>query len=275
MRIPSCNHRLPTGKTANTGSPGIFATLLPLFAVLIPSMAAAHDVSEEARIRMSEGGYLDYMWTGAEHMLTGYDHLLFLLGVMFFLSRFIDIFKFVTAFTIGHTITLTFATFAGITANHYLIDAVIAVTVAYKGFENLNGFPRWVGTAAPNLLVMVFVFGLIHGFGLSARLQDLTLATDPNLLVKILLFNVGVEAGQIAALIVMGLAIQAWRQVDVWPIISRVVNAALIFTGMLLLMFQLHGYVHEAGLIHEHAPASGTPTDEGWHSHDGGPMHRH
>ncbi len=187
---------------------------------------------------------------------------------MFFLSRFIDIFKFVTAFTIGHTLTLTFATFAGITANHYLIDAVIAMTVVYKGFENLGGFPRWVGTAAPNLLLMVFIFGLIHGFGLSARLQDLTLADDPDLLSKILLFNVGVEVGQIVALLVMALAIKAWREVSVWPVISRLVNAALIFTGLLLLLYQLHGYVHEEG--HVHAPAQGE-----LHSHDGGPPHRH
>jgi len=249
-----------------------YAFLLPLCA-FAPG-AFAHDVSEEARRRMTEGGYLDYTWTGAEHMLTGYDHLLFLLGVMFFLSRFVDIFKFVTAFTIGHTLTLTTATFAGITADHYLIDAVIAVTVAYKGFENLGGFPRWVGTAAPNLLVMVFIFGLIHGFGLSARLQDLTLAEDPNLLSKILLFNVGVEGGQIAALVVMAAAINAWRKVEFWPVISRVVNAGLIFAGLLLLLFQLHGYIHEQGLIHGPA-VEGTEGQDGWHSHDGGPMHRH
>lgn len=235
-----------------------------------PSLLA-HDVSEAARIRMSEGGYLDYMWTGAEHMLTGYDHLLFLFGVMFFLTRFVDIFKFVTAFTVGHTLTLTMATFAGITADHYLIDAVIAVTVAYKGFENLGGFPRWVGTAAPNLLFMVFLFGLIHGFGLSARLQDLTLADDPQLLVKILLFNVGVEGGQIAALVVMALAIKAWREVSFWPVINRVVNAGLVVMGILLLLFQMHGYIHEQGLVH--GPAD--PAAAGWHSHDGGPMHLH
>lgn len=231
----------------------------------------AHDVSQEAKRRMAEGGYLDFMWTGAEHMITGYDHLLFLFGVMFFLTRFVDIFKFVTAFTIGHTLTLTLATFAGITADHYLIDAVIAVTVAYKGFENLGGFPRWVGTRTPNLLMMVFIFGLIHGFGLSARLQDLTLAGDPQLLSKILLFNVGVEAGQISALAVMGLAIKAWREVSFWPVINRVVNASLIFMGFLLLLFQLHGYIHEQGLIHEPAVSD----DAGMHSHDGGPPHSH
>src|SRR5690606_6637159 len=126
------------------------------------------------------------------------------------------------------TITLIFATYAGITANHYLIDAVIAITVAYKGFENLQGFERWFGTRAPNVLFMVFVFGLIHGFGLSARLQEVTLVEDPDLLSKILLLNVGVEFGQIAALTVMAVAIRAWQQLSVWPVISRVSNGALV-----------------------------------------------
>lgn len=246
------------------------STIVVLFLIYSPALLA-HDVSAIAKQRMANGGYLDYMWTGAEHMLTGYDHLLFLFGVMFFLTRFVDIFKFVTAFTVGHTLTLTTATFAGITADHYLIDAVIAVTVAYKGFENLGGFPRWVGTSAPNLLIMVFIFGLIHGFGLSARLQDLTLAGDPQLLSKILLFNVGVEAGQIVALIVMAIAIKAWREVSFWPVINRVVNAALIFMGFLLLLFQLHGYIHEQGLVHGPEVTS----DVGVHSHNGGPPHSH
>ncbi len=212
---------------------------------LLPGIAIAHDMTEIARERMASGGYLEVMWTGAEHMLSGYDHLLFLLGVMFFLTRFIDILKFVTAFTVGHTITLIFATFAGITANHYLIDAVIAVTVAYKGFENLDGFKRWFGVQAPNLLFMVFAFGLIHGFGLSARLQGVTLADDPDLLSKILLFNVGVELGQIIALLIMAIAITAWQKLSIWPTISRVSNTALIGAGAGLLVFQLNGFVQE------------------------------
>ncbi len=248
--------------------------LLPLCSIT-SSTAFAHDVSAVARERMQNGGITDYIWTGAEHMLTGYDHLLFLLGVMFFLTRFIDIFKFVTAFTVGHTLTLVIATYAGITADHYLIDAVIAVTVMYKGFENLDGFQRWIGTAAPSLLVMVFTFGLIHGFGLSARLQDLTIADESGLLTKILFFNLGVELGQIAALVVMGVVIRAWRQTTVWEPVTRIVNGTLVFCGFLLLLFQLHGYLHESG--HVHAPATTTEiTAPGVpHSHDGGEPHVH
>ncbi len=185
--------------------------------------ALAHDVSDAARERMQNGGILDYIWTGAEHMLTGYDHLLFLLGVMFFLTRFIDILKFVTAFTLGHTLTLVFATYAGISADHYLIDAVIAATVMYKGFENLDGFQRWIGFAAPSLLVM-------------------------------------------------GVVIRAWQQTTVWEPVTRVCNGLLVFFGFLLLLYQLHGYLHEQGHVHGPATteAAGVP-----HSHDGGPLHVH
>lgn len=216
--------------------------LVTLFAT---PAAFAHDMTDIARERMASGGYFEVMWTGAEHMLSGYDHLLFLLGVMFFLTRLVDILKFITAFTLGHTFTLIFATYAGITANHYLIDAVIAVTVMYKGFENINGFERWLGFKAPNLLLMVFAFGLIHGFGLSARLQEVTLADDPALLSKILLFNVGVEAGQIIALLIMAVAIRAWQQVVTWPKISLLCNSILIVAGAALLVMQLSGYARE------------------------------
>lgn len=247
----------------------IFTSLL----VLISSPSYGHDVSEAARERMINGGVLDYIWTGAEHMLTGYDHLLFLLGVMFFLTRFRDILKFVTAFTLGHTITLVFATYAGITADHYLIDAVIAATVMYKGFENLDGFRRWLACSAPPLLIMVFSFGLIHGFGLSARLQDLTLGSEDGLLAKILYFNLGVELGQIAALLVMAVVIRAWQKTIVWEQITRITNGTLVFFGFLLLLFQLHGYVHESGLIH--GPEAGAALPGELHSHDGGEPHVH
>jgi hypothetical protein len=234
--------KLPAAKTSVQA---ITALLMILGAMLLPSLSFAHDMTDIARDRMAAGGFLNVMWTGAEHMLSGYDHLLFLLGVMFFLTRLRDIFLFVTAFTLGHTVTLIFATFAGITANHYLIDAVIAVTVAYKGFENLDGFKRWFGFNAPNLLAMVFIFGLIHGFGLSARLQAVTLADDPDLLGKILIFNLGVEVGQIIALMIMAVAIRSWQQVKAWPAISKACNIALVFAGIGLLIFQLDGYFAE------------------------------
>ena len=161
----------------------------------------AHELTKSDQAEMVDGGLLDYMYLGAKHMVTGYDHILFLIGVIFFLTKLSDIIKFVTAFTIGHSITLIFATFYKVTANYFLIDAVIALSVIYKGFENLDGFKKVFNRNAPNLIMMVLFFGLIHGFGLSTRLQQLPLK-DESLLLSIISFNVGVEFGQVLALLV-------------------------------------------------------------------------
>jgi hypothetical protein len=245
------------------------AALLPLTALLsLP--VQGHDVDPAAQQRMAEGDWLDYLWTGAEHMLTGYDHLLFLLGVVLFLKNFRGIVAFVTAFTVAHTLVLLSATPLRIGADHSLVDAFIGMTVAYKGFENMDGFPRLLGVAAPPLLAMVFVFGLIHGMGLSTQLQTLTLADDPRLVPKILWFNVGVELGQIAALLVMVPVINAWRRTTVWEPLSRVVNVSLVACGLLLMLYQLHGYVHARSVSD-----SGQIQDGGWHRHGDGPLHRH
>ena len=158
-------------------------TIPLLGSLVIAGPAFAHGMSEADQIRAAGGGILEFLRQGAVHMITGYDHLLFLFGVIFFLTQFKDILKFVTAFTIGHCITLIGATFLGIQANYFLIDAVIALTVCYKGFDNVGGFEKYFGMKSPNLLAMVFIFGLIHGFGLSTRLQTLTIGTGFELLV--------------------------------------------------------------------------------------------
>jgi len=201
----------------------------------------AHGISESDRQEMIAGGYLQYVELGASHMVTGYDHLLFLLGVVFFLTKFRDVAKFVTAYTVGHSITLIFATFMGITANYYLVDALIALTVVYKGFDNLGGFRKVFGIESPNLMALVFGFGLIHGFGLSTRLQQLPLG-DSGLLVRILSFNLGVELGQIAALSVMLLVLNLWRRSASFLRFSRAVNMGLVLAGCGLLVFQLNGF---------------------------------
>ena len=216
-------------------------------ALLAPSLALAHGISEADKQAMLAGGYLQYAVLGAKHMLTGYDHLLFLFGVIFFLSKFRDIARFVTAFTAGHCITLVLATFLGITWNYWLVDAVIALTVIYKGFDNNGGFQRHFGTQSPNLRVAVFVFGLIHGFGLSTRLQQLPLGEDQmGMLGRILSFNVGVEVGQIAALSLMLLVLAAWRRRPSFSRFAVAANVALMYAGGLLLLMQLHGYSHDA-----------------------------
>lgn len=205
--------------------------------------AFAHGMSEADKAKIIEAGFQEYIELGATHMLTGYDHLLFLFGVVFFLTKFGDVVKFITAFTIGHSITLIFATLYGISANYFLVDAVIALTVCYKGFDNLDGFKNYLNMKAPNLLWMVFSFGLIHGFGLSTRLQQLPLPED-GLILRILAFNVGVEGGQVVALGVILLILSSWRKGASFQKFSKVSNVGLIILGGLLFLMQMHGYDH-------------------------------
>ncbi|NPC85190.1 HupE/UreJ family protein, partial [Pyxidicoccus fallax] len=215
-------------------------------AVLLASLPGyAHGISEADKQAMLEGGFLRYVGLGATHMLTGYDHLLFLFGVIFFLASARDIVKFISVFTLGHSLTLIFATFAGVTANYFLVDAVIALSVCYKGFDNNGRFGSYLGVKAPNLLGMVFAFGLIHGFGLSTRLQQLPLGDKGlGMLGRIVAFNVGVELGQIAALLVMLLVLSAWRKRPSFERFSRVANDGLVLCGLLLFLMQMHGYMH-------------------------------
>jgi len=230
----------------------IYIVLLSIF----PFALFAHGISEADKEGMVSGGLLDYIYLGASHMVTGYDHLLFLFGVIFFLTNFKDIVKFITAFTIGHSITLIFATFMEITANYYLIDAVIALTVIYKGFDNLDGFQKVFKIKSPDLVKLVFAFGLIHGFGLSARLQQLPLGDD-GLLLKILSFNVGVELGQIFALALMLVLLSAWRHTESFKRFSVTSNSLLMLSGFGLFVMQMVGYFNEP--INKMAPSLNEP----------------
>ncbi|MCI5082480.1 MAG: HupE/UreJ family protein [Saprospiraceae bacterium] len=228
---------------------------LLLTCCLFPLFLLAHDVTDADQQVLMNGGLWSYIYVGAKHMLTGYDHLLFLVGVIFYLNNFKDILRFITAFTIGHSITLISATYLGITANEYLIDAVIALSVIYKGFENLDGFKRIFQTNSPNLLMMVFIFGLIHGFGLSTRLQSFELGNE-QFLAKIISFNVGVELGQVLALIPIIFIISKWRSFKSYHVFHKIVNYFLVGAGTLLFLYQIYGYLqpphtHEHHL-HEH-----------------------
>jgi hypothetical protein len=228
------------------------SSLLSLFAVfaLWPhAVAWAHGVSAADQDAMLAGSAFDFVGLGAVHMLTGYDHLLFLFGVIFFLASFRDVVRFISAFTLGHCITLLGATLAGVQANAYLIDAVIAVSVIYKGFENLDGFKRYFDRKSPDLLLMVFIFGLIHGFGLSTRLQEINLGEE-GLITRILSFNVGVEVGQIAALSIMILVFSVWRKSATFVQWSTRANQALVLAGVALFAVQMNGYFNESASEH-------------------------
>jgi hypothetical protein len=224
----------------------MYKLLLSMFTLLLSFNSFAHGISAEAKQAMIDGGYFRYIMLGAEHMITGYDHLLFLFGVIFFLTSFKDIVKFISVFTLGHSITLIFATFMGITANYWLVDAVIALSVCYKGFDNNKGFENYLGLKnAPNLLLMVLIFGLIHGFGLSTRLQQLPLGEKGSeMLMRIISFNIGVELGQIVALSFMLLILTKLRKMDFYKTFSKVANHGLILCGFMLFLMQLHGYLH-------------------------------
>ena len=245
-----------------------------LLLLFIPLLGWSHGVPESTINAMADASLIDFIFFGAEHMLTGYDHILFLIGVVFFLTNFLDIFKFITAFTVAHCIVLIFATFYGIKANAYLIDAVIAFSVIYKGFENLDGFKKWFSINAPNLVLMVFVFGLIHGFGLSTKLQEVAAATSIHLsLSQILCFNLGVEVGQIAVLIIVFPLLSMVRG----KLFDKVSNWILVAAGVLLLIYQLNGFFTDKG-NHQHPvkePIEHFELDHHEHSHDELPHQHH
>jgi hypothetical protein len=251
--------------------------------LFMPLIGWAHGVSKSIIDAMADASLMDFIYFGAEHMLTGYDHILFLIGVVFFLSNYSDIFKFITAFTIAHCITLVFATFYGITANMYLIDAVIAFSVVYKGFENLDGFKKYFSVNPPNLILMVFIFGLIHGFGLSTKLQEVAVASGTNLsLSQIFSFNVGVEFGQIAVLIIVFPILSLLRGKS-FDIISKISNGVLVVAGIVLLAYQVNGYFIDHG-HHQHQlapqelknkPLIKSDNSKHEHSHGDGHSHSH
>jgi len=221
----------------------IISAIGVLILSLLSQLAFAHGMSEADKLAIIEGGNLRYMWLGATHMLSGYDHLAFVFGIIFFLSTFRDIAKYVTAFTLGHSVTLIYATFNAIQLNYFLIDAVIALSVCYIAFANIDGFRKYLNINPPNMMLMIIGLGLIHGFGLSTRLQELPLSAD-GLLLNIISFNVGIELGQVSALALMLLLISVWRKRHSFQTFSLLANYGLILMGGLLFLMQMHGYAH-------------------------------
>jgi len=219
--------------------------LLAIVAWLFVGQVFGHGMSEAEKQTIIEGGNLRYIWIGATHMLSGYDHLAFIFGIIFFLTRFKDIVKYITAFTLGHSITLIFATFNAVQVNYFLIDAIIALSVCYIAFSNLDGFKKYLNIKPPNMMATIFSLGLIHGLGLSTRLQQLPLSED-SLLMNIISFNVGIELGQIAALVVMLVLIAAFRKSHAFKSFSKAANTFLIIAGGYLFLVQMHGYDHVA-----------------------------
>ena len=183
-----------------------------------------------------------FMYLGAKHMVTGYDHLLFLVGVIFFLYRLRDVVLYVSLFTIGHSITLLAGVLGGLEVNAYMIDAVIGLSVCYKAFENIGGFER-VFKIRPNARIAVLIFGLFHGLGLATKLQEFTVTAN-GLVTNILSFNVGVEIGQILALTGVLIAMTYWRTRPSFYRRAFATNAALMTGGFVLTAYQVFGFVY-------------------------------
>jgi len=210
--------------------------------LLWAGMAAAHNISESNASfveQLNGPAMVPFLYLGAKHMFTGYDHLLFLLGVVFFLKQPRDILLYVSLFTLGHSVTLLVGVFAGWQVNAFLIDAIIGLSVVYKAFENMGGFSD-AGRLRVDTRLAVFVFGLFHGLGLATRLQELTL-TDDGLVTNMLSFNVGVEVGQIAALVIVLLLLLRWREGPGFQRQAFVANAVLMTCGFVLAGYQFSG----------------------------------
>ena len=183
---------------------------------------------------------LPYLYLGAKHMVSGYDHLLFLVGVIFFLYKLRDVALYVTLFSIGHSVTLLVGVLGGFHVNAFLVDAVIGLSVVYKALDNLGAFQRWFGFQ-PNVKAAVLIFGLFHGFGLATKIQEFSLSSD-GLVPNILAFNVGVEIGQFLALGAVLIAMGFWRRTRAFGRHAFIANVALMTAGFLLIGYQLTGY---------------------------------
>ena len=207
------------------------------------SFAAGHGVAEgDANYLQSVSGVDPgpLMYLGAKHMVTGYDHLLYLAGVIFFVYRLRDVALYVTLFALGHSATLLLGILAGIHADPYLVDAIIGLSVVYKGLENIGAFARL--PVRIDSRAAVLIFGLVHGFGLSTKLQDLSLSPQ-GLVGNMLAFNVGVELGQLTALAFILLAFRAWRASGSFERGAYLANVLLVAAGFVLTGYQLSGYL--------------------------------
>lgn len=217
--------------------------VLALLALLPASLAFAHGVTggDQAFLEASAGRqWGPFVYLGAKHMVTGYDHLLFLVGVIFFLYRLGEVATHVSLFAVGHSATLLYGVLSGTHIDPFVVDAIIGLSVSYKGLDNLGLVQRWTG-AQPDTRAAVFAFGLVHGFGLATKLQDFNL--DPEGLVgNIVAFNVGVEIGQFLALGLILIAMGFWRRSGSFTRHARAANIGLVVAGVGLAAYQVHGF---------------------------------
>lgn len=244
MRMMKKNYYL-----ANALQP-FFISLAVIACLCFPLLLLAHGVAEgdQGFIQSNSGQMVTvFLYLGAKHMVTGYDHLLFLLGVVFFLYRPRDIGVYVTLFAVGHSITMLAGVLGNVSVNPFLIDAIIGFSVVYKAADNLGLFAygsRWT----PSTRIATFVFGLLHGFGLATKLQNFALQGD-GLLANLLAFNVGVEVGQLLALSVILIVMGYWRRYDGFWSQAKAANVVLMFCGFALIALQINGFIASSSVV--------------------------
>jgi hypothetical protein len=210
---------------------------------LLGATAYAHGVAEgdKGYIQEITGVHIvPFMYLGAKHMFTGYDHILFLLGVIFFLYKLKEIGLYVSLFALGHSTTMLLGVYFGANISGYLIDAIIGLSVAYKALDNLGAFQRWFGVQ-PNTKVATLVFGLFHGFGLATKIQEYEVSQD-GLFANLVAFNVGVEIGQLLALAAILIVMGYWRRTGSFLRHAYTANVAILTAGFVLIGYQLTGY---------------------------------
>lgn len=218
-------------------------TLLCLLITGYAFDAHAHGVAtgDKGYIQEIYGVHLiAFMYLGAKHMVTGYDHLLFLFGVIFFLYKMKHIGIYVTLFAIGHSTTMLAGVYFGTSVSSYLIDAIIGFSVVYKALDNLGAYQRWFGFQ-PDTKAATLIFGFFHGFGLATKIQEFDLAQD-GLLPNLLAFNVGVELGQLLALGAILIFMGYWRRTESFVRGAYTANVAIMSAGFVLIGMQLTGY---------------------------------
>jgi len=228
----------------NTNLKLCYFILFTIGAIVFSFAAVAHGVDDNTKqfLQANNGvAFIPFLYIGAKHMVTGYDHLLFLVGVLFFLYRSKDVLIYVSFFTLGHSVTLMLGVWNDLQVNAYLIDAIIGLSIVYKGFDNLGGFKRLLGKQ-PNTKTAVLIFGLFHGFGLATKLQEFEFG-KVGLLENLIAFNIGVELGQFFALTFVLIILSYWRRHSSYLKFSTISNTSLMCAGFMLTMYQLTGYL--------------------------------
>ncbi len=233
----------PSGpqRVAARASAALFALLVILALSTAPALAHAVAEGDKGYIQEITGvHFLPFMYLGAKHMITGYDHLLFLAGVIFFLYQPRHIGLYVTLFAIGHSTTMIIGVYFDIAVSSYLIDAIIGLSVVYKALDNMGAYQRWFGVQ-PNTKAATFIFGLFHGFGLATKVQEYDIAPD-GLLANLIAFNLGVEVGQLLALAAILIAISFWRRTDSFWKHAYTANVVMMTAGFVLTGMHLTGF---------------------------------